>query len=29
MHIPPHDTRNAPLIDVNEARVPLYFFNIV
>lgn len=29
MHIPPHDNRNAPIIDVNDARVPLNYFNIV
>ena len=29
MHIPPHDNHNAPIIDVNDARVPLNYFNIV
>ena len=29
MHIPPHDNRNAPIIDVSDARVPLNYFNIV
>lgn len=29
MHIPPHDNRNAPIIDVNDAQVPLNYFNIV
>lgn len=29
MHIPPHDNRNAPIIDVGDARVPLNYFNIV
>ncbi|MBZ0261924.1 MAG: 5-deoxy-glucuronate isomerase [Hyphomicrobiales bacterium] len=29
MHIPPLDNRNHPLIDVNDARVPLNYFNIV
>lgn len=29
MHIPPHDNRNLPIIDVNDARVPLNYFNIV
>ncbi len=29
MHIPPHDNGNAPIIDVNDARVPLNYFNIV
>lgn len=29
MHIPPFDNRNTPIIDVNDARVPLNYFNIV
>lgn len=29
MHIPPHDNRNRPIIDVDDARVPLNYFNIV
>ena len=29
MHIPPFDNRNAAIIDVNNARVPLNYFNIV
>jgi len=29
MHIPPHDNRNRPIIDVADARVPLNYFNIV
>ena len=29
MHIPPHDNRNRPIVDVDDARVPLNYFNIV
>jgi 5-deoxy-glucuronate isomerase len=29
MHIPPHDNHNKPIVDVNDARVPLNYFNIV
>jgi len=29
MHITPHDNRNAPIIDVDDPRVPLNYFNIV
>ncbi|MDE2384359.1 MAG: 5-deoxy-glucuronate isomerase [Alphaproteobacteria bacterium] len=29
MHIPPHDNLNKPVIDVDDARVPLNYFNIV
>jgi 5-deoxy-glucuronate isomerase len=29
MHIPPSDNHNKPIIDVNDARVPLNYFNIV
>ncbi|MBC6437700.1 MAG: 5-deoxy-glucuronate isomerase [Rhodobacteraceae bacterium] len=29
MHIPPHDNQNRPIVDVNDARVPLTYFNIV
>ena len=29
MHIPPFDNRNLPLIDANDARVPLNYLNIV
>jgi 5-deoxy-glucuronate isomerase len=29
MHIPPHDNRNRPIVDVDDARVPLTYFNIV
>lgn len=29
MHIPPHDNYNKPIIDVDDARVPLNYFNIV
>ena len=29
MHIPPHDNHNAPIIDVDDPRVPLNYFNIV
>ncbi|RME18064.1 MAG: 5-deoxy-glucuronate isomerase [Alphaproteobacteria bacterium] len=29
MHIPPYDNRNAPIVDVDDAHVPLVYFNIV
>jgi len=29
MHIAPHDNRNRPIVDVDDARVPLVYFNIV
>ncbi|KUF08650.1 5-deoxy-glucuronate isomerase [Pseudoponticoccus marisrubri] len=29
MHIPPHDNANAPIVDVDDPRVPLNYFNIV
>jgi 5-deoxy-glucuronate isomerase len=29
MHIPPHDNRNLPLVDVDDPLVPLAYFNIV
>jgi 5-deoxy-glucuronate isomerase len=29
MHFPPHDNRNKPIVDVDDARVPLNYFNIV
>ena len=29
MHIPPHDNFNRPIVDVDDARVPLNYFNIV
>ena len=29
MHIPPHDNHNRPIVDVDDARVPLNYFNIV
>jgi 5-deoxy-glucuronate isomerase len=29
MHFPPHDNRNAPIIDVDHPHVPLNYFNIV
>ena len=29
MHIPPFDNRNVPVIDTNDTRVPLNYFNIV
>lgn len=29
MHIPPFDNQNKPVIDVNDGRVPLNYFNIV
>ncbi len=29
MHIPPHENNNRPIVDVNDARVPLNYFNIV
>jgi 5-deoxy-glucuronate isomerase len=29
MHIPPHDNHNRAIVDVNDARVPLNYFNIV
>jgi 5-deoxy-glucuronate isomerase len=29
MHFPPHDNHNQPIIDVDNARVPLNYFNIV
>jgi 5-deoxy-glucuronate isomerase len=29
MHIAPHDNKNKPIVDVDDARVPLTFFNIV
>ncbi len=28
-HIPPHDNHNQPIVDVDDARVPLNYFNIV
>ena len=29
MHIPPHDNQNKPIVDINDPRVPLNYFNIV
>jgi 5-deoxy-glucuronate isomerase len=29
MHIPPHDNANRPIVDVDDPRVPLNYFNIV
>ncbi len=29
MHFPPHDNRNRAIVDVDDARVPLTYFNIV
>lgn len=29
MHIPPYDNQNKPIVDVDDARVPLNYFNIV
>ena len=29
MHIPPHDNQNRAIIDVDDSRVPLNYFNIV
>ncbi|EFL87658.1 5-deoxy-glucuronate isomerase [Ahrensia sp. R2A130] len=29
MHFPPHDNANAPIVDVEDSRVPLNYFNIV
>jgi 5-deoxy-glucuronate isomerase len=29
MHIPPHDNHNKPIVDVDDALVPLNYFNIV
>jgi 5-deoxy-glucuronate isomerase len=29
MHLPPFDNRNTPIIDMDDARVPLNYFNIV
>jgi 5-deoxy-glucuronate isomerase len=29
MHIAPHDNQNRPIVDVNDPRVPLTYFNIV
>ena len=29
MHIPPFDNKNIPIIDVEDTRVPLNYFNIV
>ena len=28
MHIAPFDNKNKPIVDVNDSRVPLNFFNI-
>ena len=29
MHIPPFDNKNKPIVDINDAKVPLTYFNIV
>lgn len=29
MHIPPHENHNRPIVDIDDARVPLSYFNIV
>ena len=29
MHIAPYDNRNRPIVDTDDARVPLVYFNIV
>ena len=29
MHIPPFENNNKPIVDVNDTKVPLNYFNIV
>ena len=29
MHIPPFENKNIPIVDINDSKVPLNFFNIV
>ena len=29
MHIPPFDNKNKPIVDIEDSRVPLNYFNIV
>ena len=29
MHIEPFDNKNKPIVDINDSKVPLNFFNIV
>jgi len=29
MHIPPNDNNNIPIVDIDDSRVPLNYFNIV
>ena len=29
MHIPPNDNKNIPIVDIDDSRVPLNYFNIV
>ncbi|HBM67865.1 MAG TPA: 5-deoxyglucuronate isomerase, partial [Rhodobacteraceae bacterium] len=29
MHFPPYDNKNQPIVDVEDSRVPLNYFNIV
>ena len=29
MHIPPFDNKNTPIVDIEDSRVPLNYFNIV
>ena len=29
MHIPPFDNKNIPIVDINNSKVPLNYFNIV
>ena len=29
MHIPPFENNNKPIVDINDSRVPLNYFNIV
>ena len=29
MHIPPYENKNIPIVDINDSRVPLNYFNII
>ena len=29
MHIPPYNNKNEPIIDINNHKVPLVYFNII
>ena len=29
MHIPPNENKNIPIVDINDSRVPLNYFNII